>query len=116
MTHCENNTMYYKLLFIDQVKVLRGHTSMVKGVTWDPIGKYVATQSDDKTLIVWRTSDWLQEKTISEPFKEAGGTTHALRLGWSPDGSYMVRLLYLVVLFKVPQHGYFNPKIWVPVQ
>jgi len=26
------------------------------------------------------------EKKITEPFKNAGGTTHALRLHWSPDG------------------------------
>ena len=26
------------------------------------------------------------EKKISDPFKYASGTTHALRLDWSPDG------------------------------
>lgn len=38
--------------------VLRGHSSLVKGVTWDPIGSFIASQSDDKTVIIWRTSDW----------------------------------------------------------
>ena len=28
----------------EQIKVLHGHTSLVKGVTWDPVGKYLATQ------------------------------------------------------------------------
>lgn len=74
----------------EQVKVLSGHTSLVKGVTWDPIGKYLASQSDDRSIIIWRTSDWQQERTITKPFLESGGTTHVLRLGWSPDGSYMV--------------------------
>lgn len=64
----------------------------MKGVTWDPIGKYLASQSDDKSIIVWRTHDWQREETITKPFDEAGGTTHILRLGWSPDGSYMVSL------------------------
>jgi len=32
------------------VAVLRGHTGHVKGVTWDPVGKYLASQSADKTL------------------------------------------------------------------
>ena len=50
------------------------------GVTWDPVGKYLATQSADKTLRVWRTSDWGEEARISEPFEECGGTTHVLRL------------------------------------
>ena len=52
---------------------------MVKGVTWDPIGKYMASQSDDKCLNVWRTSDWQLETQISEPFEECSGTTHVLR-------------------------------------
>lgn len=38
--------------------VLRGHSSLVKGVTWDPIGSFIASQSDDKTVVIWRTTDW----------------------------------------------------------
>ncbi|XP_020707193.2 protein HIRA homolog isoform X2 [Athalia rosae] len=72
------------------VAVLKGHTGLVKGVTWDPVGKYLASQSDDKTLRVWRTTDWAEEALISEPFEECGGTTHVLRLSWSPDGQYLV--------------------------
>lgn len=72
---------------------------MVKGVTWDPIGKYLATQSDDKTLIVWRTSDWQKESAVTKPFSEANGTTHVLRLGWSPDGTYLVSVDVIQGLF-----------------
>lgn len=72
------------------VAVLKGHTGLVKGVTWDPVGKYIASQSDDKTLRVWRTNDWGEATLISEPFDECGGTTHVLRLSWSPDGQYLV--------------------------
>ena len=28
------------------------------GVTWDPVGVYLATASDDKSVIIWRTNDW----------------------------------------------------------
>ena len=70
--------------------VLKGHSGLVKGVTWDPVGKYLASQSDDKTLRVWRTSDWQQETFVSEPFADCSGTTHVLRLSWSPDGHYVV--------------------------
>ncbi|KAK2163973.1 hypothetical protein LSH36_71g03036 [Paralvinella palmiformis] len=76
--------------FPEQVSVLRGHSGLVKGVTWDPVGKYLASQSDDKTLRVWRTLDWQQETCVKEPFRECGGTTHVLRLNWSPDGQYVV--------------------------
>ena len=68
------------------VAILKGHKGHVKGVTWDPVGKYLASQSADKTLRVWRTSDWVEEASISEPFEECGGTTHVLRCDWSPDG------------------------------
>ncbi|CAG2107706.1 unnamed protein product [Medioppia subpectinata] len=72
------------------VTTLRGHTGLVKGVTWDPIGKYLATQSDDKSLRIWRVSDWTEETVVTEPFRECGGTTHVLRLSWSPDGQFLV--------------------------
>ncbi|CAG4912875.1 unnamed protein product [Colias eurytheme] len=76
--------------FPEMVCVLNGHNGLVKGVAWDPVGKYLASQSDDKSLRVWKTSDWTQEKVITDPFEECGGTTHILRLSWSPDGQYVL--------------------------
>lgn len=117
---------------------LKGHTGLVKGLTWDPVGKYIASQADDHSLKVWRTMDWQMETNITKPFSEVrlqtsscspemlvwdciyffvlfiffffklftclyslffsfslaliqcGGTTHVLRLSWSPDGQYLV--------------------------
>lgn len=76
--------------FPEMVSVLRGHTGLVKGLTWDPVGKYLASQADDHSLKVWRTVDWQMEANITKPFNECGGTTHVLRLSWSPDGQYLV--------------------------
>uniref|UniRef100_UPI00358E990C protein HIRA-like isoform X2 n=1 Tax=Myxine glutinosa TaxID=7769 RepID=UPI00358E990C len=76
--------------FPEVIATLRGHSGLVKGVTWDPVGKYVASQADDKSLKVWSTLDWRLEASITEPFRECGGTTQVLRLGWSPDGHYIV--------------------------
>lgn len=67
-----------------------GHSGLVKGITWDPVGKYIASQSDDRSVKIWKTSDWTIQNTITEPFEECGGTTHILRLSWSPDGQYLV--------------------------
>jgi protein HIRA/HIR1 len=64
--------------FTEMVAVLKGHSGLVKGVAWDPVGKYVASQSDDKTLRIWRTADWQQDAIISEPFEEVCLLQHAL--------------------------------------
>lgn len=72
------------------VAILKGHTGLVKGVAWDPVGKFIASQSDDRSIKVWKTTDWTCQTTITEPFQECGGTTHILRLSWSPDGQYLV--------------------------
>lgn len=72
------------------VSMLKGHTGLVKGVSWDPVGKFLASQSDDRSVKIWKTSDWTIQNTITEPFEECGGTTHILRLSWSPDGQYLV--------------------------
>lgn len=72
------------------VSMLKGHSGLVKGVTWDPVGKFLASQSDDRSVKIWKTSDWTIQNTITEPFEECGGTTHILRLSWSPDGQYLV--------------------------
>ncbi|XP_036343366.1 LOW QUALITY PROTEIN: protein HIRA homolog [Rhagoletis pomonella] len=76
--------------FPNMVTTLRGHTGLVKGVAWDPLGKFLASQSDDRSVKMWKTSDWSCSSTITEPFKGCGGTTHILRLSWSPDGLYLV--------------------------
>jgi protein HIRA/HIR1 len=65
-------------LFTEMVAVLKGHSGLVKGVAWDPVGKYVASQSDDKTLRIWRTADWQQDAIISEPFEEVCLVQHSL--------------------------------------
>lgn len=74
----------------NMLQTLKGHTGLVKGVAWDPVGKFLASQSDDRSIKIWRTMDWSCGTTITEPFQECGGTTHILRLSWSPDGQYLV--------------------------
>ena len=36
-------TLSYDFI-LEQVAVLKGHSSLVKGITWDPVGKYLASQ------------------------------------------------------------------------
>ena len=78
------------LNFPSKLHTIKQHSGMVKGICWDPIGKYLASQSDDRTLRVWRTEDWSMETQLLEPFIHCSGTTHLLRLSWSPDGRNIV--------------------------
>ncbi|XP_024013516.1 protein HIRA isoform X2 [Eutrema salsugineum] len=84
--------------------VLRAHLSLVKGVTWDPIGTFIASQSDDKTVIIWRTSDWsLAHRTVGH-WEKSLGSTFFRRLGWSPCGHFITTT-----------HGYQKPRHSAPV-
>ena len=61
----DNNVVIWNAeRFPDQIRVLRGHTGLVKGVIFDPVGKYLASQSDDRTLRIWKTDDWSTETVI----------------------------------------------------
>ena len=51
-----------------QLSVLSAHASFVKGVAWDPIGSFLASQSDDKSVIVWRVGNWTQEMRDDQHF------------------------------------------------
>ncbi|KAJ0248265.1 Protein HIRA [Hirschfeldia incana] len=84
--------------------VLRGHLSLVKGVTWDPIGSFLASQSDDKSVIIWRTSDWSMAHRTVGHWEKSLGTTFFRRLGWSPCGHFITTT-----------HGFQKPRHSAPV-
>ncbi|CAD7701890.1 unnamed protein product [Ostreobium quekettii] len=69
---------------------LDGHTSFVKGLAWDPMGLYLASQADDKSVIIWQTSDWTQTHRITSPFAQQPiNNCFFTRLCWSPDGQFL---------------------------
>ncbi|KAJ9474304.1 Protein HIR1 [Pseudozyma hubeiensis] len=74
----------------DRLRTIDGHQGFVKGVVFDPLGEYLATASDDKTVKVWRTSDWGLERSVTDPFLASPSTAFFRRPSWSPDGSLLL--------------------------
>ncbi|KAI7876516.1 WD40 repeat-like protein [Lichtheimia hyalospora FSU 10163] len=74
----------------DQVRRIEEQGGFVKGITWDPVGKFIAAQYDNKMLKIWRTSDWNLEQEIRAPFVNAPSTTFFRRLSWAPTGTQIV--------------------------
>lgn len=42
---------------VDTLRILRGHSSYINDIDWEPEGKYLATASDDHSLILWDCRD-----------------------------------------------------------
>ena len=63
----------------DKILGVKEHTSTVKGVTFDPAGKYIASSGDDPSLCIWRAfDDWGLESRIdasSGIFQQEGGSS-----------------------------------------
>lgn len=74
----------------ERLRTIDGHQGFVKGVVFDPLGQYLATASDDKTVKVWRTSDWGLERSVTDPFLTSPSTAFFRRPSWSPDGSLLL--------------------------
>lgn len=87
-------------LMAERIVTLDAHGGFVKGVTWDPVGNFLATQSDDKTVRIWDTDTWRCVETVSKPFEMSPQSTFFRRLrlvltcalligSWSPDGAFI---------------------------
>lgn len=65
---------------LERIRKLDQHNGFVKGVCFDPVGEFMATQSDDKTVKIWRTTDWGLEAEVTKPFEDSPGSTFFRRL------------------------------------
>ena len=67
-------------------KVLGGHISYVKGVSFDPIGRYLASAGGDNMVIIWDCDSWEPLHLLDGPLKNSLDRTIFRRLSWAPDG------------------------------
>src|SRR5258708_22194917 len=70
------------------------HHGFVKGVCWDPVGEFLATQSDDRSVKIWRTTDWQLEAEVRKPFEDSPGNTFFRRLRLSLISPQVLRHPY----------------------
>ncbi|MBO5838121.1 MAG: PD40 domain-containing protein, partial [Bacteroidales bacterium] len=59
------------------------HSNLVYSVSWSPDGKYLASGSGDKTLIIWDAKSGEKLKTLK------GHSSFVESVCWSPDGKYL---------------------------
>jgi protein HIRA/HIR1 len=63
------------------IKKITEHTGFVKGLSFDPVGTYLASQSDDKSLLIFNSlNDWELDQKIQEPFKSSNNSCFFKRL------------------------------------
>lgn len=89
-------------------KIEGAHSGFIKGLSWDPAGKFLASQSDDGSCVVWNIESMLSsqgsssaftlDSNDSEMFKETvlekifvnmSKMTFFHRPSWSPDGTIL---------------------------
>lgn len=67
--------------------------SKANGLTFDPFGKFLASQSsEEKSVKIWRVQNFkniTEAKVISSYYKQSMGMSINRRLSWSSDGSFI---------------------------
>lgn len=85
---------------ISPYRILSGHYSFVKGVSFDPIGQYLVSCGADNLVLVWNcepiegvkkgskksADDWSVVKELSAPMKNCSDKGMYRRIHWSADG------------------------------
>ncbi|KAK5861105.1 hypothetical protein PBY51_022525 [Eleginops maclovinus] len=101
----DNTAIMWDINKGQKLSILNDHKSYVQGVTWDPLGQYVATLSCDRVMRVYSTHTKKKAFSISKmscgPLAEGEVKQHRMfhddsmrsffrRLSFTPDGSFLL--------------------------
>lgn len=67
---------------------LRGHTQAVRVLAWHPNGRWLASGSDDGTVILWDTQAQKSLQVLAE-HQMSDGVDDIYGLAWNPDGTWL---------------------------
>ena len=88
----DNNILIWKpaaatACLLPPAKMLSEHTSFVKGLSFDPVGKYLVSSGADNMVIVWDCDeDFTVAKILPDPLRDSLDNTIFRRVAWAPDG------------------------------
>ncbi|KAG8544692.1 hypothetical protein GDO81_022045 [Engystomops pustulosus] len=102
----DNSAIMWDVVKGQKICIFNEHKSYVQGVTWDPLGKYIATLSCDRVLRVYRTESKRVAFNVSKmlsaiPTPDGESKTYRIyhddsmksffrRLSFTPDGSLLL--------------------------
>ncbi|XP_014391123.1 PREDICTED: chromatin assembly factor 1 subunit B [Myotis brandtii] len=101
----DNTAIIWDVSKGQKISIFNEHKSYVQGVTWDPLGQYIATLSCDRTLRVYSTQKKRVAFNVSKMLAGAGTEGEARsyrmfhddsmksffrRLSFTPDGSLLL--------------------------
>ena len=79
-------------VFISSSVILMKAHDWGKGISWDPMGTYIATSGNDNSVAIWRIENGacVLEERITRPYEKCRNSSGFRRLEWSPDGTSLV--------------------------
>ncbi|KFQ77117.1 Chromatin assembly factor 1 subunit B, partial [Phoenicopterus ruber ruber] len=101
----DNTAIMWDVSKGQKVSILNEHKSYVQGITWDPLGQYIATLSCDRVLRVYNTQTKRVAFNVTKMPSGSGAEGEARsyrmfhddsmksffrRLSFTPDGSYLL--------------------------
>lgn len=70
-----------------QLHVFEGQDGFVRSVAWDPLGEYIASQSDDNSVMIWQFGKMkCKAARINMPDRGFESGAFLSRIDWSPNG------------------------------